>query len=843
MLMRITGFTAALYCSLIGIGVAGDADAAIRKATHIPAQRLVTALNALAKERDLQVVYRTEVVGALRTQGLNGEFTAEEAFRQLLSGTGLSYRYIDDDTVMILPMGTRPAQPSKSEETAALASPEEGVEQVGVGRNGWLSRLRLAQSESSASNPSAAQGSEEGAAGIETVIVTSEKLPDVYSGGQVARGSRLGLIGNRDIMDTPFSTVNYTNEYIKNIGATRLTDVLTSDPSVTLTSTVARGDDTILIRGFRLLTENMTFDGLYGSAPPRQIAVENVERIELIKGPAALLSGMSPNGDIGGAVNITPKRAGKTPTTQFTAMYAAESEFGGHLDVGRRFGAEEQFGVRFSGVYRDGEGALEGNSRETTDVIVGLDFARGGLRLTGDFGYQKRDYTGIDSDHYLDASVTEVPRAPGANDAHFQPWGWQGIEDRYGSARAEHEFSDKALAYAAVGFARSELRLVGPFAWALQASGDYTEWFWKLAQNLDMNTGELGLRLAVDTGPVEHQLAFAAMKLEREYGQFADFAPFATQPPLTSNIYSPTFVARPPGADFSFPAIPRSTDTTLTSFAVADTLSFAEGRTLLTLGARFQQVEVDRFDGTGARSNAYDEKAVSPAAGLVIKPWKDVSLYANYSQGLSQGPIAPANAVNAGEIFEPSKTKQAEAGVKIDHGAFMTSVALFQVTQPSGLTNPTTLVFSVDGENRHRGIELNTAGELLPGVRVLGGVTFMDPELAKTDGGIADGNVDPGVSKQNVSIGAEWDTPFAPGLTLSTRAIHASSFYLDTANLLESPGYTTVALGARYAFEAREWPVTLRFNVQNVFGEEYWNGPNLYRGGPRAVSLFATVDF
>lgn len=838
--MRMTGFAAALYCSLVGLAVAEDADAAVRKTTNIQAQGLVAALNLLAKERDLQVVYRTEIVGALRTQGASGEFTAEEAFRQLLTGTGLTYRYIDDQTVMIVPLAT---QPAKSEGNAALRSSSLDGQRVETTPEGLISRFRLARMQSEASASSQSQEAESKDTAIETVIVTSEKLPDVYSGGQVARGSRLGLIGNRDVMDTPFSTVNYTNEYIKNIGATRLTDVLTSDPSVTLTSTVARGDDTILIRGFRLLTENMTFDGLYGSAPPRQIAVENVERIELIKGPAALLGGMSPNGDIGGAVNITPKRAGKKPITQFTAMYSADSEFGGHLDVGRRFGSEEQFGVRFSGVYRDGEGALENNSRETTDIALGLDFAQGDFRLTGDFGYQKRDYYGIDSDHYLDAGVTEIPDAPGANDGHFQPWGWQGLNDRYGSARVEYEFNPNALAYAAVGFARSELRLVGPFAWAMSTAGDFTEWFWKLAQDLDMNTGEVGLRLVADTGPVENQLAFAAMKLERKYGQFADFAPFPTQPPLASNIYSPTFVAAPPGDFRDFPSIPRFTNTTLTSFAFADTLSFAEGRTLLTLGTRFQRVEVDRIGGTGATISAYDEKAVSPAAGLVIKPRHNISLYANYSQGLSQGPTAPTFAVNAGEVFKPSKTKQAEAGVKVDHGAFMTSAALFQVTQPSGILDPSTLIFSVNGKNRHRGIELNTAGELMPGVRVLGGVTFMKPELTETGNASDDGNDDPGVSRRNVSLGAEWDTPFAPALTLSTRAIHASSFFIDAANLIKSPGYTTLALGARYAFRAQEKPIIVRLNVQNAFGEKYWNGPNLYRGGPRSVSLFATMDF
>lgn len=763
---------------------------------EVPSQPLSSALLQFSEQSSVQVVTLGSSLSGLTSPGVSGKYRVGEALRLILGGTGLTFNSVGGNTVSLVPAG--------KQDTAA-SSPARAVE-------------------------------------LETIIVMSEKLPDVYSGGQVARGSRLGLIGNRDVMDTPFSTVNYTNEYIKNIGAARLTDVLTSDPSITLTSTVARGDDTILIRGFRLLTENMTFDGLYGSAPPRQIAVENVERIEVIKGPAALLGGMSPNGDIGGSVNITPKRATEKPITQFTALYSASSEFGGHLDVGRRFGSESQFGVRFSGVYRDGEGALENNSRETLDGMLGLDFRQGNLRLTADVGYQERDYRGIDSDHYLAGDVTEVPRAPGANDAHFQPWGLETIDDSYGSARAEYEFTPNAMIYAAAGFARSELRLVGSYAFPMSASGDFTENFWKLAQDLDMNTGEVGLRLVANTGAVEHQLAFAAMKLERKYGQLALFDFY---PAVQSNVYSPTFVAPPPGDYESFPAIPKFSNTTLTSFAFADTMSFAEGRALVTLGLRMQRVEFARFDSTGARISTfdYDEKAVTPAVGVVFKPREHISLYANYSQGLSQGPTAPPRASNHDEVFPPSKTEQFEAGVKVDHGAFMTSVALFQVAQPSGLLDPITQVFSVDGENRHRGIELNTAGELVKGVRLLGGITLMEPELTKTENGTFDGRTDPGVSKVNVSLGAEWDTPWIAGLTVSARGIHASDFYIDSANLLESPGYTTLALGARYGFLAQEKPVTVRFNLQNAFGEKYWNGPNLYRGGPRAASLSATVDF
>src|SRR5688500_1032465 len=69
---------------------------------------------------------------------------------------------------------------------------------------------------------------------LDTIIVTGELLPDTYAGGQVARGSRLGLLGNRDIMDTPFSTTGLTSEFLQEIGARSLSQALVLDASVQL---------------------------------------------------------------------------------------------------------------------------------------------------------------------------------------------------------------------------------------------------------------------------------------------------------------------------------------------------------------------------------------------------------------------------------------------------------------------------------------------------------------------------------------------------------------------------------------------------------------------------------
>ena len=144
--MRATVLAAAIYLSISAIAAAQDARAGIRKETAIPTEPLGVALQAVAKDYDLQVLYRTEVVGALRTRGAAGSLTAGEALSQILSGTGLSYRYLDEKTVTIVPVAERTEPPAASEPTG------------GDQRKDPWDRFRLAQTSTGAAESAASIG-------------------------------------------------------------------------------------------------------------------------------------------------------------------------------------------------------------------------------------------------------------------------------------------------------------------------------------------------------------------------------------------------------------------------------------------------------------------------------------------------------------------------------------------------------------------------------------------------------------------------------------------------------------------------------------------------------------
>lgn len=133
-----------------------------------------------------------------------------------------------------------------------------------------------------------------------------------------------------------------------------------------------------------------------------------------------------------------------------------------------------------------------------------------------------------------------------------------------------------------------------------------------------------------------------------------------------------------------------------------------------------------------------------------------------------------------------------------------------------------------------------------PDLRVLGGVMFLDPRLQRTEGGTYDGNIAPGMSRTNVNIGAEWDTPFLKGLTLAGRMIATGRQYVDNANTQSIPNWVRFDIGARYTFEpVAGRPITIRASVLNVADNRYWmsGGRGLVLGDPRTYLLSTTIRF
>lgn len=222
-----------------------------------------------------------------------------------------------------------------------------------------------------------------------------------------------------------------------------------------------------------------------------------------------------------------------------------------------------------------------------------------------------------------------------------------------------------------------------------------------------------------------------------------------------------------------------------------------------------------------------------------------MSLYANYIEGLSKGDIAPNIADNTGQVFAPYKSKQYEAGAKADFGVVLATLAMFQVSKPSGQLYGK--VYSMDSEQRNRGLELNLSGAASKAVRLLAGVTLLDGRLVKTNSAATMGKRPVGVPTAMANLGGEWDVPYRPGLTATGAVSYTGKQFVDQTNLQPVPSWTKVDLGLRYRTALAGKATTLRAGLMNAFDRHYWAGVASYgtvsQSAPRTMQLSAAVDF
>ena len=705
-----------------------------------------------------------------------------------------------------------------------------------------------------------ASGTEPDGKTLSTVTVnasadaSAQGLSPAYPGGQVARGGRAGILGTKDAMDTPFSITSYTNELIQDRHARSVGDVLQNDPTVRVARGFGNFQEAFFIRGFILDSDDTAYNGLYSLLPRQYIATELFERVEVLRGASAFLNGASPNGGgLGGSINLLPKRAPNEPLNRVTFGVASGGQTQVAADIARRFGPDGNTGIRVNAAARNGGTAVDHEDVQLGLLAVGLDWRSRDVRLSGDIGWQDHKLKNTRTNVTLGSAVTTVPSVPDNQTNFAQPWSYSNERDVFGTLRGEWDLSPSTTAWAAAGARRGEeANSLANLTVTNAASGAATTYRFDNTRKDSVNTGELGLRGKLQTGSVGHEWVAVASHydFEKKNAYAMDW-----RNTHATNLYNPIATNLPGfsantlfGGDLANPL--RTGSTRLSSFALGDTMAFMDNRLLFTVGLRHQKMEIANYDyGTGLQTDRYDQSRTSPLLAAVYKVDKGLSVYANYVEGLSQGQTAPSTATNRGEMLAPYVSKQKEVGIKFDAGRVGGSVALFSTTKPRAFLNTANL-FSTSGKDRHQGIELAVQGEATKGLRLLGGLTWLDAKQQTTGAAATDGQHVIGVPKLQANLGAEWDVPGVPGLAVDGRWVHTGASYANATNTLRVPGWNRLDVGARYMTEVQGKLVTLRARIDNLTNRNYWASVGGYPGSgylvvgaPRTLSLSVSVDF
>lgn len=355
--MRLATITAAICFTMIGVAAATDAAAAMKKPTNIPAQGLVEALEFFSRDRGIQVIYLFDTVESVQTAGAVGEFTAEETLKQLLSGSNLSFRYLDEKTITVFAPGARSRQQSTTNAAAPRTSSATQAEQ----KASFWNRFRVAQVDQGEGGGSpvaerSSEGQDSGKSGVQEVVVSSTRL-------------------NRADLNTPTPLMTLDASTLREAGRTNIVASLNDmpqfrpslAPASTGTSTLAAAWN-IDLRGLGPTRTLALFDGrrLESSVVRPDASVIPsilVDRIDVVTGSASAAWGSNA---VAGVVNviIDDKLEGARFSAQLGSSDRSDArEY--HLEgaIGSSF-ADGRGHFLLGGEFIDNDGATPRNSRE-----------------------------------------------------------------------------------------------------------------------------------------------------------------------------------------------------------------------------------------------------------------------------------------------------------------------------------------------------------------------------------------------------------------------------------------------------------------------------------------------
>ena len=692
-----TGLGLAMMLMISAMGAALPAFAQSDQVSlNIPPQELSTALAALADQANVQVLYASELAGGRMTKGVVGTMTAEEGVRQVLEATGLQYAFTDARTVTLQ---KAPAP------------------------------VRTAQAElSNVSEPSAKQKPVK----VPEIVVKEVRERDdarTYVAEEASTATRT----DTPIKDVPQSIQVITRKVIEEQRTFRLQNTLENVSGINATDSGASLYENLIIRGFTATDRSYFRNGLIDPfAQFTAMDTYNVRRLEVLKGPAAVLYGQ---GDPGGVINVVTNK----PLAD--AAYSANTTIGNfnfyrsELDATGPLNASKTVLYRLNVAGQKANSFIDFANRDLAAIAPSVTWLLGSrTTLTVDADYMRRwsnDPYGLPAQGTVWGNINgNLPRNRSTTLGDYSTFNRTSYRIGYDLT---HQFDDKwsirnAYRHSIVEDDRNNLYA---FPDSLDADQRTLNRFQVLQPAVarrhahSMVTNVVGHFRVLD---MDHTLLTGVELRQEKTDQF--IFTFAGAPSL--DLFAPNYSLPPSpftGNNRSFQG-----DNKTAAFYVQDQITILPQLKFMG-GLRFDYVHQSTQVNEG--SNSSDNHAVSPRLGLVYQPIEPLSFYTSSTKGFQ--PSSPASLNGNGDLFKPERSTQYEIGMKtfMMDNRLSATLAWFHLTRENLLTpNPdpglAALGYSVQtGEQRSQGIELDVTAQVTPGWNVIAGYAYTDAEVTK----------------------------------------------------------------------------------------------------------------
>lgn len=661
--------------------------------------------------------------------------------------------------------------------------------------------------------------------GANDIVVTADRN-DSFGADYV----QAGTFRDSRIMDTPLTVAIMTKELLEAQQARSILDAVRNTPGVTQAQINSTIYSNLAVRGIILNNfTNVRWNGILPVVNLIEQPIESKDRIEVLKGAAGLYYGFATPS---GIINLVTERPGTAPITRVDVQGDSNGSIGASFDVSRTFGT---VGMRVNagtslietGVKRTrGErsfvtGALDWNPADNVEILLDAEYIYKSITEPTEFS--------------LPAAVNGVIALPSLQSSSKNLGGeWmqgKGWETNL-LARLNYDFApDWRLALAAGQSYLTRDRAYSSFGGYDLATGNGTVTV-AMTHGNDYKTriyrGDLSGTFR--TGPIEHNVLIGVAYNTRDGN-----VPTAVRYMFAQNLYNPVAIPQRPNPPRIIPNPSKVEDLGLYIFDRASLGEWLQA----TIGYR----KTDYSDIS--QTTSYKIKPDTLSYGVMVKPARWASVYANYIEGLEPGPIAQQIANNAGEILPAAISKQKEAGVKIaPMDGLLLTTAYFHIKRPSAYLNSANF-FVQDAEAVYEGVEFSLVGELTRNLSIAASAMSLDAKQESGNATVVGKRIE-NVSKFSGSLFLEYRVPMIEGLRISGGVFHVGRRAVNALNQAFVPGYETFDIGASYSFDLLGNQTTVRVYGENITGKRYWasSGSSLLAQGlPMTVKIGLSTRF
>jgi iron complex outermembrane recepter protein len=777
---------------------------------NLPAQPLSATLDSVARSSQTKLIYADAMVKGLSAAPVKGKYTAQQALGIALGNSGLNYKVVDKTLITVT---GKPAAASPSSEITLKPM---------------------------------------------TVVGEAVLSPnDPYNTSYNVTDSTVGTKTDTPIMETPYSVAVVPHQVLRDQQVIKVEDAITNVAGVQSSFTNGGDSDVFMIRGFQ--NTNLYRDGflltsaLGGGTLKQQTA--NLERIEVLKGPGSILYGRN---EPGGVINMVTKRPLATP------YYSLQQQFGSYdfyrttADATGPITKDDSLLYRVNLSYENSDSFRDFVKTDTVFLAPSLTWnISDQTQVNLDVQYQHFDNTN-------DSGVPPIGNRPAPVPINRQtgdPLNNKTVGDRtYVGFNWSHAFND-------------DWKLSHRFgAEFLDSSSDFTFFFGEATPegnlvNLNNDFSNGGNR-GFNNGTTQQQNYYTTLNLTGkfntamlEHTMLWGFDYFVIDNQGTGaccaaypigadfNVFNPTYLTAAPNLEFTpFPDMTQD----WYGLYIQDQIKFPFN-IYGNVGLRYDNA-TGRNDTLGITTT--DDDHVSPRGGLLWRPVEWLSVYGNYSTN-----FGPSNSLFRSpeqQALPPQTADEWELGSKTSFldGRLSASFAYFDLTRKN-LSVPDQFdpnLTRTVGEQESKGIELETAGEILPGWRIIAAYTNLTYAKINYDVGFDGGPGNTGHRMYNAprNYGSIWNTyeflgGDLRGLKLGGGVIASGQSQGTNENVFQLPGYATLNLLASYGLNVGKSRVTFQLNANNLLDKTYYTGTNtgsmIGVGAPRTFLGSVRVEF